>query len=328
MMKSILGIGNPLVDMVYACQPPSQMGEAGILFGAPNHILPDKFFTLQQMAQRLPCTVAPGGGAANTVAAASVLGMRSAFMGKVGRDANGELFEADLAGFGVDPHLFKADVPTGSTMLFQGDDANTFIVSIGAAGEFSANEISAEMFQGYDYVHMEGFLLNCGNVALKALDYARAAGPIISFDLGSKGLIARHRAKVEQIVSQYASIVFANEYEALEFTGLQPREAALQIAGILASRGGIAVVKYGAEGSFVACGDELYNIDAVEVTVADTVGAGDAYAAGFIYAHSLGCTLEECGKKAAATAAAAVAVKGPRICKDQLLNISSRNFAV
>jgi sugar/nucleoside kinase (ribokinase family) len=262
------------------------------------------------------------------VAAASVLGMRSAFMGKVGRDANGELFEADLAGFGVDQHLFKADVPTGSTMLFQGDDANTFIVSIGAAGEFSASEVSAEMFRGYDYLHMEGFLLNSGDVAFAALEYARAAGSLISFDLGSKGLIARHRGKVEQIVSQYADIVFANEFEALEFTGMQPREAVVEIAGRLASRNGIAVVKCGAEGSFIARGEELYKIGAIEVAVEDTVGAGDAYAAGFIYARSLGCSLEECGKKAATTAAAAVAVKGPRIHRDQLPKISSRNFAV
>ena len=327
-MKSILGIGNPLVDMVYACQPPLQMGEAGISFGIPNHILPDKFSLLQQMAQGLPCTVAPGGGAANTVAAAAVLGMESSFMGKVGRDANGELFKADLASFGVKPHLFKGESPTGCTMLFQGNASDSFIVSIGAAGEFSANEISAEMFQGYDYVHMEGFLLNSGDVALAALEYARGAGSLISFDLGSKGLIARHRGKVESIVSQYADIVFANEFEALEFTGLQPREAALQIAGILAPRGGIAVVKCGAEGSFVACGDELYKMDAVDVAVEDSVGAGDAYAAGFIYAHSMGCCLEECGKKAATTAAAAVAVKGPRICKDQLLKISARNLPV
>ena len=327
-MKSILGIGNPLVDMVYACPPPPQMGEAGIMFGTPNHILPDKFSLLQQMAQGLPCTVAPGGGAANTVAAASVLGMKSAFMGKVGRDANGELFEADLAGFGVHPHLFRGEAPTGSTMLFQGAGANTFIVSIGAAREFSCNEISAGMFQGYNYMHMEGFLLNCGDVAPDALEYARAAGSVISFDLGSKGLIARHREKVERIVSQYADIVFANEFEALEFTGLQPREAAGEIARRLAPRGGIAVVKCGAEGSYVACRGELYKIEAVQVAVADTVGAGDAYAAGFLYAHSLGYSMEECGKKAAATAAAAVAVKGPRISKDQLLNISLRNFAV
>lgn len=327
-MKSILGIGNPLVDTVYACQPPLQMGEAGILFGIPNHILPDKFSQLQRMAQGLPCTVAPGGGAANTVAAAAVLGMKSAFMGKIGRDANGELFEADLVGFGVRPHLFRGDTPTGSTMLFQGADANTFIVSIGAAGEFSAGEIFAGMFRGYDYLHMEGFLLNSGDVAFAALEYAREEGSVISFDLGSKGLIARHRGKVGQIVSQYADIVFANEFEALEFTGLEPGEAALRMAGILAPRGGIAVVKCGAEGSYVACGDELHKIDAVKVPVGDTVGAGDAYAAGFIYAHSLGCSLEECGKKAATTAAAAVAVKGPRISKDQLPNISLRNFPV
>ena len=110
-MKSILGIGNPLVDMVYACQPPLQMGEAGISFGVPNHILPNRFLILQQMAQELPCTVAPGGGAANAVAAASVLGMKSAFMGKVGRDANGELFEADLAEADAEIALYNGAQP-------------------------------------------------------------------------------------------------------------------------------------------------------------------------------------------------------------------------
>ena len=330
-MKSLLGIGNALVDMVYSCKAPAALNEAGIELGVPNHVSSEAFGAAQEAVTGLPCTTVPGGGAANAVAAASVLGMKCAFMGKVGPDSNGELFARELHKYNVEPLLFKSSLPTGCTMAFpsgQEGAVGTFVVSIGAAGTFSGNEVSKELLKGYDYLHMEGFLLNCGDVAETVLDMAREQGMTISFDLGSKGLVARYRDRVERIVGQYADIVFANEHEALEFTGMQPREAAADIAGRLACRGGIAVVKCGSGGSIVAQGGSLWQIGAVEVEVADAIGAGDAYAAGFLYAHSLGMGLQECGKKAAAVAAAAVSVKGPKIDRDQLLKISARNFPV
>lgn len=330
-MKSLLGIGNALVDMVYSCEALAALKEVGIELGVPNHVSPQVFDAAYKTVAGLPCTMVPGGGAANTVAAASVLGMKCAFMGKVGEDANGTLFSQELSKYNVEPLLFRSTLPTGCTMAFPSSQkgiVGTFIVSIGAAGTFSGNEVSRELLKGYDYLHMEGFLLNCGDIAETVLDMAREQGMIISFDLGSKGLIARYRSRVERIVGQYADIVFANEYEALEFTGLQPQEAAMDIACRLADRGGIAVVKCGSGGSVIAQDVCLWHIGAVEVEVADAIGAGDAYAAGFLHAHSLGLGLQDCGKKAAAVAAAAVSVKGPKIDKNQLLKISARNFPV
>lgn len=323
-MKSVLGIGNALVDMVYSCEAPAALEGAGIELGVPNHVLPQVLGAAKETVAELSCTIVPGGGAANTVAAASLLGMKCAFMGKIGPDSNGELFAQELSKYNVEDFLLKGSLPTGCTMAFP----STFIISIGAAGTFSSVEVPGECLKGFDYLHMEGFLLNCGDVAEAVLDMAREQGMTISFDLGSKGLVARYRDRVEKIVEQYADIVFANEHEALEFTGLQPQEAAADIAGRVACRGGIAVVKCGGEGSVVAQGDSLWQIGAVETEVADTIGAGDAYAAGFLYAHSLGLGLQDCGKKAAAVAAAAVSVKGPKIDKDQLLKISARNFPV
>ena len=330
-MKSVLGIGNALVDMVYSCEAPAALKGAGIELGVPNHVSPQVFSAAQEAVAGLPCTTVPGGGAANTVAAASLLGMKCAFMGKIGPDSNGELFARELCKYNVENLLFKGSLPTGCTMAFPSGlegTVGTFIVSIGAAATFSSVEVSGESLKKFDYLHMEGFLLNCGDVAEAVLDMAREQGMTISFDLGSKGLVARYRDRVERIVEQYADIVFANEHEALEFTGLQPREAAADIAGRLACRGGIAAVKCGSGGSIVAQGDSLWQIGAVEVEVADAIGAGDAYAAGFLHAHSLGMGLQDCGKKAAAVAAAAVSVKGPKINRDQLLKISARNFPV
>lgn len=330
-MKPVLGIGNALVDIVYSSEAPAVLKSAGIELGVPNHVSPQVFSAALELASGLPCTTVPGGGAANTVAAASLLGMKCAFMGKTGQDTNGELFAEELRKYNVVDLLFKGSLPTGSTMAFPSGTqgaVGTFIVSIGAAGTFSGNEVSRELFKGYGYLHMEGFLLNSADVAETVLDMARDEGMTISFDLGSKGLVARYRERVERIVEQYADIVFANEHEALEFTGLEPEEAAMDIAGRLAGRGGIAVVKCGAGGSVVAQSGSRWRIGAVEVEVADAIGAGDAYAAGFLYAHSLGMELQECGKKAAAVAAAAVSVKGPKIDRDQLLKISARNFPV
>lgn len=330
-MKSVLGIGNALVDIVYFSEAPAVLKSAGIELGVPNHVSPQVFGAALELAGSLPCTTVPGGGAANAVAAASLLGMKCAFMGKTGLDANGELFAGELRRYNVEDLLFKGSLPTGCTMAFSSGNqgsVGTFIVSIGAAGTFSGNEVSRELFKGYDYLHMEGFLLNSADVAETVLDMAKEQGMTISFDLGSKGLVARYRERVEKIVGQYADIVFANEHEALEFTGREPVEAAMDIAGRLAGRGGIAAVKCGGDGSVVAQGDSHWRIGAVEVEVEDAIGAGDAYAAGFLYAHSLGMGLQECGKKAAAVAAAAVSVKGPKIDRDQLLKISARNFPV
>ena len=330
-MKSVLGIGNALVDMVYSCEAPAALKGAGIELGVPNHVSPQVFSAAKEAVAGLPCTTVPGGGAANTVAAASLLGMKCAFMGKIGPDSNGELFARELCKYNVENLLFKGSLPTGCAMAFPSGlegTVGTFIVSIGAAATFSSVEVSGESLKKFDYLHMEGFLLNCGDVAEAVLDMAREQGMTISFDLGSKGLVARYRDRVERIVEQYADIVFANEHEALEFTGLQPREAAADIAGRLACRGGIAAVKCGSGGSVVAQGDSLWQIGAVEVEVADAIGAGDAYAAGFLHAHSLDMGLQDCGKKAAAVAAAAVSVKGPKINRDQLLKISARNFPV
>ena len=321
-MKAVLGIGNALVDTIYTLPLPAGELKGEIVPGIPNHVTADLCARVQKIVEGIPSDAIAGGGAANTAAAAAALGMGSSFLGKVGSDLYGNLFEDSLLECGVKPHLSRGNLPTGCTMLFpQGDGVpGTFVVSIGAAGEFHKCDISNEIFKGYDYLHMEGFLLNCGDIAEHALEIASLQGMTISFDLGSKGVVERHPDRVVRIVEKIADIVFANEMEALAFTGEYGAKAAMAIAGKM-KNGGIAVVKMGEKGSVVARQGEIYQLDAMEVEFADSLGAGDAYAAGFIYAHSLGASLEQCGKAGSITASGAVGVRGPRMNKSVLKRV-------
>ena len=330
-MKTLLGIGNALVDTIYTSSPPVALQQEGIVFGIPNHISPEICAKVLEMVKGIPYSSIPGGGAANTVATAALLGMKSTFLGKVGNDSNGDLFAANLCEYGVETHLIRGNAPTGCTMMFPQDNGipGTFIVSIGAAGEFLKGDISLEILNGYEYLHVEGFLLNCGDIAEYVLHSAHERGIIISFDLGSKGVVDRHRKRVERIVEQYADIVFANENEAVEFIGNSGKIGAEGIAAKM-HNGGIAAVKMGSAGSVLACGNFVCPVAPHPVQVVDTLGAGDAYAAGFLYAHSRGASLQRCGEAASITAAGAVGVPGPKIDKDiwETVKVSLQGIAL
>ena len=173
-VKLLLAIGNALVDTIYTLPLPTGELEGVVVPGIPNHVQADICARVQKIVEGISFDAIPGGGAANAAAAAAALGMESSFLGKVGCDMYGSLFEDNLREYGVKPHLFRGNLPTGCTMIFpQGNGVpGTFVVSIGAAGEFHKDDISSEIFRGYDYLHMEGFLLNCGDIAEHALEIA------------------------------------------------------------------------------------------------------------------------------------------------------------
>jgi len=132
---------------------------------------------------------------------------------------------------------------------------------------------------------------------------------IISIDMASYNVVESNNPFLHDIVENYVDIVFANETEALSFTGKQPREALREIAGMC----DIAVIKLGKLGSMVKSGDREYDILPWPGISIDATGAGDLYAAGFLYAHSLGLSLQKCGDIGSMVAARVVEVIGPKI---------------
>ena len=138
---------------------------------------------------------------------------------------------------------------------------------------------------------------------------AHEAGCLISIDMASYNVVESNNAFLHDIVDKYVDIVFANETEAKAFTGREPREALDEIG----KHCQIAVVKTGKTGSMVKCGDEFHQIPAWPAKAIDATGAGDTYAAGFLYAHSLGMPIKLCGEVGSIIAAKVVEVIGSKI---------------
>ena len=253
-----------------------------------------------------------GGSAANTITCTAILGMPSGFIGKIGDDELGELFKSDQEQYGVKTTLLKSPHSSGRSMVFVsgGNAERTFAVYLGAALDLVPEDLKPEWFEGYDYFHIEGYLVQNQGLVRRAVEYARRAGCIISIDMASYNVVESNQAFLHDIVEKYVDIVFANETESKSFTKLDDPRAALDE---IAKMCDIAVVKVGKDGSMIKSGDEYHFIEAWPADTIDATGAGDTYAAGFLYAHSLGLPLEICGDAGSIIAAKVVEVIGTKI---------------
>ena len=324
-MKSILAIGNAITDIPVLLPDDSLLKELEFQLGSMSHVDAQRAALVWEKIQGCDVKYIQGGSAANTVVVAAQLGMKCGFVGKIGNDAVGEVFRRGLEDEGVECTLFTGSQPSGRAVAFitPPNGERTFATYLGAALEQLPEELDEQMFRGYDYFHVEGYLMQCPRVVERAVEIAKGLGMKISFDLGSCGIVKRFRESVHRLVAEYSDIVFANELEALEFASSagidQSSESwAVEALEYIHSRmkkgtGAIAVVKLGAQGSLITDGNQICRIDALPVDVVDTTGAGDAYAAGFLYAHSKGADLCSCGRGGALLASKVVSQLGPKI---------------
>ena len=213
--------------------------------------------------------------------------------------------------YGVKANLLYGTKSSGRCMVFiTGANAErTFASYMGSALEMGPDDLKPEYFQGWDYFHIEGYLVQNQDLILKAVQMAKEAGCIISIDMASYNVVESNEAFLHNLVDDYVDIVFANETEARSFTKLEPKEAVAE----LSKRCQIAIVKVGKDGSMVQQGDEYHYIPAWPAATIDATGAGDTYAAGFLYGHALGLPLRVCGEIGSIIAAKVVEVIGTKI---------------
>lgn len=146
--------------------------------------------------------------------------------------------------------LIEGEQASGCAMtMITPDGERTFGTFLGAAATLCAEELSVEMFEGYDILHIEGYLVQDTSLILRAVQLAKEAGLSVSFDMASYNVVKDNYAIIRDLVENYVDILFANEEEALAYTGEEPRKA----TEILSRYCRIAVVKCGAQGSFVGC---------------------------------------------------------------------------
>ena len=278
-MKSILGIGNALTDILAVLPDDSLLQKYHLPLGSMQHVDMETGDRIWDALKDYGVKYVPGGSAANTITCTAIFGMPSGFLGKIGNDDLGNLFKSTMEQYGVRAQMLYSQKSSGRCMVF--------ITGANAERTFA------------DYM----------GATLEAARLAKQAGCTISIDMASYNVVESNDAFFHNLVENYVDIVFANESEARAYTKKEPREAIDELARVC----DIAVVKVGKAGSMVKSGEEYHFIDPWPATPVDATGAGDTYAAGFLYAHSLGMPLRVCGEIGSIIAAKVVEVIGTKI---------------
>lgn len=291
-MDKIIGMGNALVDVLVRIDDDSLLEKLHLPKGSMQLIQEDTLSEIRKYTSGMKIHRSTGGSAGNTVCALAALGANPGFIGKVGQDETGAFFGDTLRQRGVNALLATCDLPSGIASTFISTDGErTFGTYLGAAATLRAEGLSRKMFAGYNYLYIEGYLLQDHDLMLRAVQLAKEEGLQVCLDMASYNVVEAERDFFDQLIVKYVDIVFANESEALAYTGKAPHEALEEIA----SKCSIAVVKTGKEGSLVKKGTEVIQLLSCPIdNVLDTTGAGDFYAAGFMYGLTCGYSLEKC----------------------------------
>lgn len=310
MTKKILGIGNALVDVLMQIDNENLLTELQFPKGSMQLIDSNMNQEISQKTTGISKQMASGGSAANTIHGLARLGVSTGFLGKVGEDETGIFFGNDMKNSGINPLLLKSKTETGKANAFiTKDSERTFGTFLGAAVELSEQDLDESLFRGYDILHVEGYLVQNQPLLTKAFELARANDMEISLDLASYNIVEANLEYLQQNVEKYVDIVFANEEEAKAFTGKTPEEALHQIAKMCK----IAVVKVGSRGSMVKVNDKVYNVPANKANPIDTTGAGDLYAAGFLYAYTKNLSFEKAAQIGSLLGGKVIEVLGPKM---------------
>jgi sugar/nucleoside kinase (ribokinase family) len=316
-MKSVLGIGNALVDALIRIEDDEILSEFGLLKGSMTLVDRQIMNAILEKVRLLNLNLekSSGGSVANAIHGLAKLGAPTGYIGKIGNDDYGSFFRSYMMQNNICASLFIGKADTGKCIsLISKDSERTMATYLGAAIELEAADLTLDPFQGYDYFLLEGYLVQNYQLVKKAAELAKKLNCQMAIDLASFNIVDENLDFLHSIVDQYIDIVFANEDEAKSFTGKEdPQNALIDIS----NKCHIAVVKIGKEGSLIKQGDSQYLIPPIKTTPIDTTGAGDLYASGFFYGLISGHSLDTCGKIGAIVAAKIIEVIGTKMSDDK-----------
>jgi len=291
--RLIVGIGSALVDILIH-EDDEFLEKTGAVKGGMTLVDNTWIESTLAMGSGTATTVA-GGSACNTIVGVGKLGGQARFVGKCGTDQWGRQYVNDLGKQNVDPALLQSDSPTGRVLSIITPDAQrTMFTYLGASAETRPEEITAVNFADAAVVHIEGYLLFNPDLIQAALIAAKKAGALISLDLASFTVVEQSLVLLKKLVANYVDILIANEDEARAFSGQSDENLALRA---LSEKANIAVLKVGPRGSLISHAGETIHIQAIgDGAALDTTGAGDLWAAGFLFGLVNGHPLEKCGR--------------------------------
>jgi sugar/nucleoside kinase (ribokinase family) len=310
----VIAIGNAIVDVMAPCED-ELIDELGLAKGGMT--LVDTARAKELYDAMGPAREISGGSAANTLAGLSALGAQCAFIGQVAQDQLGEVFAHDIHAVGIDfdTPARPGDPPTARCLIFVTPDGqrtmNTFL---GASQFLPAERLNAEAVAAAKVLYLEGYLFDPEEpraAMRRAIEAARAAGRQVAFTLSEVFVIDRHGDDFRALIEDgLIDILFANHTELEALTGAADFES-----GIAALHGKVPVlvVTRSADGAVAIAGGERAEVAAEPIAkVVDTTGAGDLFAAGFLFGHVRARPLEECLRLGAICAAEVISHFGAR----------------
>jgi sugar/nucleoside kinase (ribokinase family) len=309
----VVGIGNAIVDVI-AHSDDAFLAQQGLAKG--GMALVDTARAEALYAVMGPGIEASGGSAGNTMAGIASLGGKGAYIGKVRDDELGKVFRHDMTSIGVQFTTAPATsgAPTARCLILVTPDAqrtmNTFL---GACVDLGPEDVDPALIASAQVTYLEGYLFDpprAKEAFRKAAKLAHEAGRRVSLSLSDSFCVGRYRDEFRDLVKSHVDVLFANEAEICSLYETEDFDAAVaQVRGHCE----IAAVTRSEKGSVVVTKDNTHVIDAARVEkVLDTTGAGDLYAAGFLFGLTHGRDLVTCGKLGSLGAAEVISHFGAR----------------
>lgn len=318
-MKTVYGIGNPLID-VFVNVTDAELTGLGLHKGTMNLINLERRQELVEFINKKKPSYSCGGSCPNTIITLASMGVPATLAGKVGQDDLGHIYKDKLSEIDVKDNLtFSENGATGSSIiLITPDSERTMNTYLGANRDFCASDVVDKEVEEADFFHFTGYMWDTENQKesiIKALEIAKKNNTIISFDIADQFAVGRYHDDFLKLIPENCDIVFANKDEArMLFDNYDPRNCCKTLGKLCKT----AVVKNGKKGSYVCHEGTLYEIP-VQGSVApiDTTGAGDNYAAGFLYGLCHGMNVEDSATIASILAGQIITQIGSQFSKEK-----------
>lgn len=309
----VVAIGNAIVDIIGRCDDQFLVTH-GAAKGAMTLVDADRVAALY--ANMGPGIATSGGSAANTMAGLASFGGKAAFIGKVADDQFGKIFKHDINAIGVtfDSAPEAGGAPTAQCLiLVTPDGERTMSTYLGISTELDSSQVDPNLIRDSSIVYLEGYLFDkpAAKAAFReAVKVANAAGRQVALTLSDSFCVGRHRAEFLDLIRSGIAILFANENE---ITSLYETDSFDEAARRTLADTKLAALTRSEKGSVILSGGQSISIPVAPVAkVVDSTGAGDLYAAGFLFGVSQGFDLEKSGRLASLAAAEIISHVGAR----------------
>lgn len=309
----VVGVGNALVDVISHADD-GFIAQYELVKGSMTLVDTDRaLFLYRALGSAVEMS---GGSAANTMTGVASLGGTAAYIGKVSNDELGNVFGHDLRAVGVQFRPGRPDVetPTGRCIIVVTPDAErTMNTYLGVSSLLCPTDIDDATVAAGKVLYMEGYLFDrdeAKQAFRRAAAVAHSNGRQVSLTLSDSFCVDRHRSDFRSLVTDEVDILFGNRDE---LTALYEVESFEEAVRCVQRDCHLAVITVGAEGCYIITRDEVLTAPAEPVDhVLDTTGAGDLFAAGFLFGYTRDLHLLECARLGAIAAAEVISHVGPR----------------